>query len=157
MRLENCGKKVNLMDVMQHSTDASPAATKLLLDSLTQRPPRRREIPKPPDDSAPKSADNSAPAPANTGQQPAADSPVQGAGKTRSSAGDTESRRQGNRDSASGSGQRSGARPFALPFVILAQQGHVFLGLRFDFGEGSLDAFADVGTLARCMKRAGRK
>lgn len=76
------GKKVDAKDVVLHGSDAPPAAAKLLLDSLTQRSPKRHEGAKPSDNSTPKPADNSTPAPGNSGQQPAANPPAQRTGKT---------------------------------------------------------------------------
>jgi lipid-binding SYLF domain-containing protein len=62
------GKKINAKDVVLHGADAPPAAAKSLLDTLTQRSPKKKEAP-PPDSSAPKNdaapskPDESAPKP----------------------------------------------------------------------------------------------
>ena len=77
------GKKVDAKDVVLHGSDAPPAAAKLLLDSLTQRSPKRHEGAKPSDNSSTTPAGNSAPAtPENSGQQPPAATPSQRTGKS---------------------------------------------------------------------------
>jgi hypothetical protein len=49
----------------------------------------------------------------------------------------------------------SRVRPLAFPLVLLAKQRHVLFDLTFNFGEGRLDARANVGRLAGSMQSAG--